>query len=93
MQNLVEGDIAITMTSKENVVRDIGFSKCLNDNNVYVAFGDKDSHIAVKVERGRSVLVIRNGVSGFSLVENLEIGDVVLEFKEDSGRGPANPGS
>lgn len=89
MRHLVEGGIVTTMTSKEHIVRDIGFSKCLNNNNVYIAFGDKDSHIAVKVERGRSALVIRNGVSGFSLVENLEIGDVVLEFKEDSGRGHA----
>jgi len=72
------------MISKNLTVKDVLISKCMN-GDVHVAF--EEAVPSAKLKRDSVLLVIRNGVSGFSLVQNLEVGDRVLDFKDDSGRG------
>ena len=73
-------------TSESLTVRDVLISKCM-DGDIHVAFEEAVPSKKLKLKRDSVALVMRNGVAGFSLVQNLEVGDRVLEFKDDSGRG------
>lgn len=73
----------MTISKVIGTVARVYISKC--NEVVHVQFEDREADR--DTVRDSVALVIRDGVAGFSLVQNLQAGDRVLEFKDNSERG------